>query len=130
MGAWLSGEERVTAGVVAVSGPDGFFEDGELELLFCDAEFFAVVEALGFAGADKAVAFVPVDQFFADADDGDMDMSAVMEAGVAVGGKEELFTNAGILPGRQDAEEAEIAFFSLYLQIHAAEDGVVGAGVF
>ena len=113
-----------------MSGGDGLFEDGEFEFLFCDAEFLAVVKGFESAGADEAVAFVPSDEFFADADDGDVDVGAPMEAGIAIGGVEELFTYAGVLPGRQDAKESEIELFALYVQVDTAEDGVIGVGVF
>jgi len=111
-------------------GWNRLFEDGELEGLFLDAEFFAGVEGLDLAGALVAVAFVPGDEFGAGGDDGDLDAGAVMAAGEVIGGGEELFADPGALLGGKDAEETEIEFTGFLLEIDAAEEGAGGAGVF
>lgn len=115
---------------LSLSGGDGFFEDGEFQLLFLDAEFFAGVEGLEFAGAVIAVAFVPGDEFGAGGDDGDVDVGAVMADGIVGGGGEELFADAGVLLCRRNAEEAEIEAVALLFKIDAAEEGAGGTGVF
>jgi len=113
-----------------LSGGDGFFEDGELERLFLDAEFFAGVEGLQFAGAMEAVAFIPGEEFGARGDDSDLDSGALMAAGVVVGGGEELFAGTGALVRGKDAEEAEMEFAGLFLKIDTAKKSAVGVGVF
>jgi len=101
-----------------------------LEFFFCDAEFFAVMEGFEIAGASEAVAFVPGNEFGADADHGNVDVGAAVVAGVVVGGGEKLFADAGVLLGGRNAEEAEVEAVALFLEIYAALDGVVAAGVF
>lgn len=98
--------------------------------MFLDAEFFAGVEGFDLAGALVAVTLVPGEEFVAGGDDGDMDVGAVMATGVVVGGGEELFADAGVLVGREDAEKAEVEPGAFFLKIDTAEDGIVGAGVF
>lgn len=98
--------------------------------MFLDAEFFAGVERLDLAGAAVAVAFVPGEEFWAGGDDGDMDMRAAMLTGIVVAGGQEFFADAGVLLIGPDAEETQMKFVPLFLEIHTAEKVATGAGIF